>query len=60
MTRADSQSNSLSSPETRLTRVRGVPLAGPALSLGDLFGGYLGGKDVAVLHQHVSPLTGQP
>ncbi len=34
----------------RLTRVRGVPLASEALSLGNLLGGHLGGEDVAVLH----------
>ncbi len=30
----------------RLTRVRGVPLAGEALSLGDLLGGHLGGGEM--------------
>jgi hypothetical protein len=30
--------------------VRGILLAGEALSLGDLLGGHLGGEDVAVLH----------
>ena len=43
----------------RFTRVRFEPPPGEALSLGDLLGGHLGGEDVAVLHQHVSPLTGQ-
>jgi hypothetical protein len=38
--------------------VRGVPLAGEALSLGDLLGGHLGGDDVAVLDAEVVPLTG--
>jgi len=43
-----------------LIEVVGLPLAaGEALSLGDLLGGHPGGGDVAVLHQHVSPLTGQ-
>ena len=31
----------------RLTRVRGVPLAGAALGFGDLVGGYTGGAGVA-------------
>ena len=35
----------------RLTRVRGVPVAGEALSLGDLFGGHPGGVEVAVPHR---------
>ena len=41
----------------RLTRVRGVPLAGPALGLSDLLGGHLGGADVAVLHPPVAILA---
>ena len=37
----------------------GLPLAaGEALSLGDLFGGHLGGDNVAVLDAEVSCLTG--
>jgi len=32
----------------RLARVRGVPFAGEALSLGDLLGGHLGGEAVVV------------
>jgi len=41
----------------RLTRVRGVPLPRPALSLGDLFGGHLGGDDVVVLDAEVAVPT---
>ena len=38
----------------RLTRVRGVPLASEALRFDDLFGGHLGGDDVAVLDPAVT------
>ena len=40
-----------------LSRVRGVPLASEALSLGDLLGGHPGGDDVAVLHPLVPVLA---
>ena len=44
--------------ELRLTRMRGLPLASEALSLGDLFGGHLGSKAVAIRDYRLSTLTG--
>jgi len=35
----------------RLTRVRGVPLAGAALGVGDLVGGHAGGAGVPGSHR---------
>jgi hypothetical protein len=41
-----------------LARVRGVPLAGEALRLGDLFGGHPGSSAVASRDCRLSILTG--
>ena len=37
--------------ELRVTRVRGVPLAGAALGVGDLVGGHAGGAGVPGSHR---------
>ena len=41
----------------RLTRVRGVPLAGAALGVGDLVGGHAGGAGVANPARPLTPTT---
>ena len=73
MTVADAQSGQLSrilsclppggewfnGEEGLVTRVRGVPFAGEAFGLGDLFRGHPECNPVAILDDELSRLTGQ-
>ena len=45
------------SPATFRLRVRRVPLARPALRLGEVLGGHLRGEGIASLHRSLSILT---